>query len=410
MGRALFVRQDSGQTVVLVALMFTVLMGFAALSIDVGRFYSERRFLQTAVDAAALACAYKYAQGGILADAWQAANNVLQQRNLQGNPLGLAPGPGGVEYAALGSEVYDPTVAPQNLVSGILPTNNNGIGCRVAITVQVPTFLIKIVSPTLNTIPMTTRGYAKSKTGFLPSVVHRYANPPGPGLSDAANQFHDHTMAQGSDWNCTTTNTAGCTPASVAVPGRDFVIFGQAAKATNDNSFRGYIGLDIRDFTNSVGGVLIHEQVNGIAYNEVPATVNVQTLKDFEANWILEGYPGPDICVVELPNFKPCAQIAVINGSSSGQFVDDYESRFDVGDKLLLQLYDGLVKTVPDFNISSGTLTLPMDGSATSTVQYTYSFEFEESGATVLTTLIPDDGTDMTDDGGGTPNNPFIGG
>jgi len=409
-GRVLFVRQDSGQTVVLVALMFTVLMGFAALSIDVGRFYSERRFMQGAVDAAALACAYKYAQGGVIADAWQAADNVLQQRNLQGNPLGLAAGPGGVEYAALGSEVYDPTVAPQNLVSGILPTNNNGLGCRVAITVQVPTFLIKIVSPTLNTIPMITRGYAKTKTGLLPSVVKRYANPPGPGANSNDNQFHDHTMAAGADWACSTTTESGCTPASVGAPGREFVIFGQAAKATNDNSFRGYIGLDIRDFTTAIGPDLVHEQVGGgMAYNNVPATVNVQTLKDFEANWILEGYPGPDICVVELPNFKPCAQIAVINGSSSGQFVDDYESRFDVGDKLLLQLYDGMVKTVPDFTIASGTLLLPMDGTATSTVQYTYSFEFAQSGATVLTELVPDNGT-MTADGGGTPNNPFIGG
>ena len=73
----------------LVALMFTVLMGFAALSIDVGRFYSERRFMQDAVDSAALACAYKYAQGGVIADAWAAGDNVLQLRNLKGNPLGL---------------------------------------------------------------------------------------------------------------------------------------------------------------------------------------------------------------------------------------------------------------------------------------------------------------------------------
>src|SRR6185436_19895780 len=60
-----FAREDAGQTVVLVALMFTVLMGFAALGIDVGRFYSERRYIQDAVDSAALACAYKYASGGI---------------------------------------------------------------------------------------------------------------------------------------------------------------------------------------------------------------------------------------------------------------------------------------------------------------------------------------------------------
>jgi hypothetical protein len=393
--------------VVLVALMFTVLMGFAALSIDVGRFYSERRFIQDAVDSAALACAYKYAQGGVVADAWAAGDNVLQQRNLQNNPLGLGVGPGGVEYAALGSEVYEPTVAERNLVSGILPVRTNGVGCRVAITVDVPTFLIKIVSPALNTIRMTTQGYAKTKTGFLPSVVQRYDNGPGPATIDAANQFHDRVMAQGQDWQCSTTSEAGCTRASIATPGRDFVIFGQAAKASNDSSFRGYIGLDIRDFTNTDGaGNTIHEQVDGFAYNGVLPTVNVQVLKDFEANWILDGYPGPDICIVELPNFRPCAQIAVINGSSSGQFVDDYTKRFDVGDKLLLQLYDGTVKTVPDFNISSGTLNLPENGSGSSSVTYTMSPQFAASGATVTTSLIPDDGT-MTDDTGGTPNNPF---
>jgi len=201
-GRA-FAREDAGQTVVLVALMFTVLMGFAALGIDVGRFYSERRYVQDAVDSAALACAYKYAQGGVVADAWSAGDAVLQQRNLKANPLGIP-----VTYAALGSEVYDPTVADRNLISGILPVQTNGRGCRVAITVDVPTFLIKIVSPALNTIKMTTMGYAKTKTGFLPSVVNRWANPPGPGNGNI-NNFIDHVMAEGRDYNCTSTNTSG---------------------------------------------------------------------------------------------------------------------------------------------------------------------------------------------------------
>ena len=387
--------------------MFTVLMGFAALGIDVGRFYSERRYVQDAVDAAALACAYKYAQGGNVTDAWSAADRLLQDRNLLSNPLGIT-----LTYAAQGSEVYDNAiVAPQNLNSGILPTNNNGIGCRVAITVEVPTFLIKIVSPALNTITMTTRGYAKTKTGFLPSVVQRYANPPGPG-NGSVNQFIDHVMAENQDYQCTSTNPAGCVTASLTTPGREFVIFGQSAKATNDSSFRGYIGLDIRDFTTVDGsGDLIHEQTSpGIAYNFVPSTVTVNTLKDYESAWILEGYPGPDICVVDATNFLPCAQLAVINGSSSGIFVEDYEDRFDIGDKLLLQLYDGTVKTVPDFAISSGTLNLPNSGTATSTISYTMSPQFATSGAQVTTTLIPDNGT-MTDDGGGTASvNPFLNG
>lgn len=404
--RARFARDDAGQTLVLVALMFTVLMGFAALGIDVGRFYSERRYLQGAVDAASLACASKYTQGGVAVDAWNAGNAVLQDRNLKGNPLGIT-----VTYAARGSEVYDGgVVADQNLNSGILPVSTNGLGCRVAITVDVPMFLIKIVSPTLNTITITTRAYAKSKTGFLPSVVQRNANPPGPG-NGSANQFIDHTMAENFDYQCTSTNPAGCTVANTVNKGREFVLFGQSAKATNDVSFRGYIALDIRDFTTTDGsGNLIHEQNAGIAYNLVPATASVNTLKAYESAWILEGYPGPDICVVATGNFLPCAQLAVLNGSSSGIFVADYTTRFRIGDKLLLQLYDGTVKTVPDFSLTSGTLTLLANGTQNSTVAYTYSPQFQTSGATITTTLIPDNGT-MTTDGGGTPTvNPFLNG
>ena len=397
-----FARDDAGQTVVLVALMFTVLMGFAALGIDVGRFYSERRYIQDAVDAAALACAYSFGHGGDNVAAWAAGDAILQNRNLKANPLGVA-----VTYSAQGSETYGGIVDPHNLISGILPVTTNGRGCRVAITVDVPTFLIKILSPSLNTITMTTQGYAKSKGGMLPTVVTRYVNPPGPATVDVPNQFHDRTMAEFQDYLCSTTTTSGCTPASEATPGREFVIFGQAAKATNDSSFRGYIGLDIRDFTTVDGsGNLIHE-----AYNEVLPNVTVNVLKDKESAWIIDAsYPGPDICDVIIGTFQPCAQIAVINGSSSGQFVTDYETRFDVGDLMMLQMYDGTVKTVPDFNITSGTLVLPLSGTATSTVTYTMSPQFALSGAQVTTTLIPDDGT-MTDDGGGTPlTNPFLNG
>ena len=179
--------------------------------------------------------------------------------------------------------------------------------------------------------------------------------------------------------------------------GREFVLFGQSAKATNDASFRGYIALDIRDFTTTDGsGNLIHEQNEPGFFNQVDVTTSINILKDTEANWIRTGYPGPDLCAVTAGNFLPCAQLAVLNGSSSGIFVEEYEDRYQIGDKLLLQLYDGTVKTVPDFNIQSGTLTLPTTGTGSSTVQYTFSPQFAISGATVTTTIIPDDGT-MTD-------------
>ena len=48
-------RNDSGQALVFVALILTVLVGMAALVIDGGSWYQADRRLQTAADAAALA-------------------------------------------------------------------------------------------------------------------------------------------------------------------------------------------------------------------------------------------------------------------------------------------------------------------------------------------------------------------
>lgn len=53
-------QSQKGQAIVLVALMIVVLIGFVGLAIDSGRAYLDRRHLQAAVDAAALAAAYVY--------------------------------------------------------------------------------------------------------------------------------------------------------------------------------------------------------------------------------------------------------------------------------------------------------------------------------------------------------------
>src|SRR5438309_12129488 len=51
---------ERGQAIVLIALMIAVMFGLVGLSIDSGRAYLDRRHLQAAVDAAALAAAYAY--------------------------------------------------------------------------------------------------------------------------------------------------------------------------------------------------------------------------------------------------------------------------------------------------------------------------------------------------------------
>ena len=58
-----------GQVLVIFAMGLITLLTFASLAFDIGRFYSERRFLQNAADAGALAMANALIRGESTADA-----------------------------------------------------------------------------------------------------------------------------------------------------------------------------------------------------------------------------------------------------------------------------------------------------------------------------------------------------
>ena len=66
-------RRQRGQAIVLIAFMIVVLFGFLGLAIDGGRAYVDRRELQAATDAGALAAAYNYMNNSDYALAEQAA-------------------------------------------------------------------------------------------------------------------------------------------------------------------------------------------------------------------------------------------------------------------------------------------------------------------------------------------------
>lgn len=70
-------RVQSGQAIVLIALMLSVLIGMSALAIDGSRAYSLKRDLQAAVDAAGLTAADKLQQTGSYALAEQAATTIF---------------------------------------------------------------------------------------------------------------------------------------------------------------------------------------------------------------------------------------------------------------------------------------------------------------------------------------------
>ncbi|HYH94173.1 MAG TPA: pilus assembly protein TadG-related protein, partial [Candidatus Saccharimonadales bacterium] len=79
--------REGGQVLVLVVFGMVAIMAGAGLAFDVGRFYSERRFLQNAADAGALAIANALIRGESNADAEAEGRDILT-RNLLGSPTG----------------------------------------------------------------------------------------------------------------------------------------------------------------------------------------------------------------------------------------------------------------------------------------------------------------------------------
>jgi uncharacterized membrane protein len=81
---------DKGQVLVVFALAIVLLLAAAGVAFDIGRFYSERRFLQNAADSAALAAANALIRGESVANADLEAREVLT-RNFLAAPNGVAP-------------------------------------------------------------------------------------------------------------------------------------------------------------------------------------------------------------------------------------------------------------------------------------------------------------------------------
>lgn len=71
-------RQEEGQSLIQVALMLVVLIGFVGLALDGGDFYAERRRMQNAADAGALAGAWAMCTGNAGQAAAIAADYMLK--------------------------------------------------------------------------------------------------------------------------------------------------------------------------------------------------------------------------------------------------------------------------------------------------------------------------------------------
>lgn len=327
-----------------------VIMAAAGLAFDIGRFYSEKRFLQNAADAGALAVANALIRGESNTDAEAEGRDVLT-RNLMGSPTGtvatVATTPE-YETGHAGDASY--------LTSGIVIS---GGVVRVAIKSDVTYTFGRTIG--LGSARVGGRAMVKTVGDLLPIAVRHYINAPGPFAGAVApcdgntNHFQDlvataNTSCLGSVSDASLRSTPNPGAAfNPSVPDDDPVnhgpiiaLVGQGASPSNAASFRGFVALDIRNFQYA-------SPPSNVFYNGVTAGTNANTLKAMEAGWVATGYPGPDFPPVTVPP-DPNDQVGIIDGNSSGIVVDAINARYDPGAEILAAVYSGTVSSIPDFS------------------------------------------------------------
>ena len=351
--------RDRGQVLVLVVLAMVALMAAAGLAFDVGRFYSERRFLQNAADAGALAVANALTRGESSTSAEAMGRDVLT-RNLLGSPVGTAA----VVATTPQYETGYPG-DPVHLTSGILITGGE---VRVAVYSDVHYTFGRAVG--LSDARIGAQARVDTTGDLLPIAVRHYINAPGPfaGAVDPCdgntNHFQDlvataNTSCLGSETNGSLRSTPNPGAAfNATTPGDDPVnhgpiiaLVGQGAAPSNAASFRGFVALDIRNFQSQT-------PPSNVFYNGVTAGTNANTLKALEASWVATGYPGPNFPPVIAPP-DPNDQIGIIDGNSSGIIIDAINARYDPGNEILAAVYSGTVQSIPDFSYTlASTVTI----------------------------------------------------
>ncbi len=369
---------EGGQVLIIVALGLVVLLGAAAFTIDLGRRDAEERHLQNAADAGALAACKALVDGATDSSALATAR-AIATTNLSGSPAGSS-----AAIATAGAEEYVSGFAgnPYQMTNGAVIADDSVF---VAIDSDIDTTIGRVLGrETLGAL-----GRARCATEAdpaLPFIIRRYQNPPGPGggfidfLATAA------TSTTGAVDTTDPRGYGGRTPANLAFPGVEFQMYGPSTQATN-NSFRGFIALDVRDFTGAASRQY---------YNGATSTMSSNTLKGHHAAYITSGYPGPAIPPVQNPP-TGATQVGIMNGVSAAHSTGPFDTKHQVGDRVMFAVYNGTVMAIPDFSIQPPveiqvptTTSSPVDGP---------TFEVSRNSAfnsTVTFTLTGDAGAAAT--------------
>ncbi len=394
-------RRETGQVLVIFVFALVTLMAAAGLAVDIGRFYSERRFLQNAADAAALAAGNVLVNGGT-DDAARAEARAVLARNFSVPPNGIVPA---LPPAHNGDAVYRTGHAgdPVFVIDGILIS---GGSVRVAVRNTIPYTFGRAVG--LDTNMIVAQARVRFEGNLLPIAVRRYIKAPGSNTGaapcvDDFNSFMDFfatasTACLGTDGNASARiNPSPGAAFSPSTPDNDrsnhgpiVEILGQGADPDNGADFRGFVALDIRDF---------QTPSSQRYYNGVTASTNANTLKDMQAKWILNGgYPGPGFPAAVSPPSSD-NQVAILSGNSAGIVVDAFAKRFAPGDEILVAVYPGVTMQIPDFSMSTpGIVSVGTTGTTANAGSLRVSRNQAFSGVVTLSTVV-----DAND-----PTNPLV--
>ena len=345
------------------ALSVVVLMTAAGLAFDIGRFYSERRFLQNAADAAALAAANALIRGESAADAEAEARDILTRN--------LATGINGVPTLPATVPVYETGFAgnPEHLIDGILVGTSD---VRVAVGHDVGYTFGRLAGFGANRIVAQARSMWRGR--LLPIAVPRYRNPAGPytgtspcpfllDLSGFLDVFSTSLTAclgnllnpvfrllpqPGSAWDPVDPNNDRINHGST-VP-----ILGDGAQPPNNADFRGFVGLDVRNF--AVAGSQLY-------YNNLTSSSSLASISTQHAGYIsAKGYPGPDFPSVTTPP-DPNDQVMALSGRWTTDALTAMDATYVPGDEVLVTVYEGPALEVNDFAITAPAyLALPATG------------------------------------------------
>ena len=330
---------ERGQAIILMAVGLCFLMlGASALAIDWGNGLLQKRRLQNAADAAALAAATELARGGTVSGAVAAAQGVVATNT--GGAVSLPFDPGSNAGVALDSGI-----------------EFSGNSVRVALKKEVPTFF----APVMGVNQLTVGARARAVVGpysVLPITFKRFsAGDTSAPLSPPANpdRVIDYLMpAQDANgqpisidqWPNPLTESpypaASDTPdghydPKVSGPVVPLIGHDAVANVANGNDFHFFVAPDVRGFS----------QLSPTLYNgaSLVDAQSAQLLKNQTVGYILSGgYPGP--------NPLPGEELAAFSGVTNNDAVHAMQQRFKPGDLVTAMVYNGTVYRKPSFNLS----------------------------------------------------------